>query len=192
MGFTDLNNGGQPTGSGYGPVPTPLYKFLTMDGDGATKNANGDYSAQGLGEKCFFIQPPAGQIYRITRMMVLVRDGRANFRPDHYGELPELANGIQVKVTGGINQDVLVDLTDGLPVKTNGNWGKVCYDSEIYPSEQGTDDSYLKVRWTFERAGYPIRLVGDNSERLGVFLSDDLSDLVEHHFHIQGYIEGTA
>ena len=192
MGFTDLNNGGQPTGSGYGPVPTPIYKFLTLDGDGVTKNANGDYSATGLGEKCFYIQPPAGQIYRITRMMILVRDVKNGFQPDHYGSIGELTAGIQVKVTGGINQDVLIDLTDGLPVNTNGNWGKFCFDAEILQSELGTDDSYLRARWTFERSGYPIRLVGDNSERLGVFLNDDLSGLVEHHFHVQGYIEGTA
>jgi len=191
VGFTDLNNGGQPTAVGYGPVPTPIYKFLTMDNDGTTRNANGDYSATGLGEKYFSIQPPAGQIYRITRMIVLVRDGKSNFRPDHYGELAELTNGIQVKTLAGDPQAVALDLTDTLPVKTNGNWGKFCYDSSIYLGE-GTDDTYLAVRWTFAASGYPIRLVGDNNEALGVFLNDDLSGLVEHYFQVQGFIEGTA
>ena len=192
MGFNDLRKksstaGTAPPSVGYGSVPTPIYRFLDENGDGTgNKNANGDYSSTPTE---FFIQPPPGQVFRIERMMILIRDSQNQFYTDRYGDVGVLGNGIEIKTLD--DSGVLVNLTDDLPVKTNGEWGKFCYDAEVYPSTMGGTDTYLRARWTFSRAGYPLRLVGDNNERLAVILNDDLTGLIEHHFHVQGYIEGT-
>lgn len=197
MGFNDLNNGGGgPSSSGYGPVPTTFTRHLDTDGDGTgTKNAIGDYSGA---EEIFYIQPSSTQVFRITRMMVLVRGDKSSFYTDSYGSRPALSAGIVVRTQN--DSGTLINLTDDVPVETNGNWGRFCYDSEIYPSTTGNTDTYLRVRWTFEKSGYPLRLVGSNNERLEVVLNDDFSlnsgglssPLVEHYFVVQGYIENTT
>ena len=191
MGFSDLNGGIGPSPSGYGPVPTPIYQHLDTNGDGTgIKNAIGDYSGSA---ETFYFQPAAGKIARITRMIVLIRGPKAQFYTDSYGSVGELTNGVTVRVQN--DSGTLVDLTNGLPVKTNGNWGHYCFDAEVYPSSVGNTDTYLRVRWTFEKAGYPLRLVGDNNERLEVVLNDNfdgVNGLVEHFFHAQGYYENTT
>lgn len=197
MGFTDLNDGsGGPSSSGYGPVPTIFTRHLDTDGDGTgTKNAIGDYSST---EEIFYIQPSSTQVFRITRMMVLVRGDKNSFYTDSYGSRTSLTNGIVVRTHD--DSGILINLTDNVPVKTNGNWGRFCYDSEVYPANTGNTDTYLRVRWTFEKSGYPIRLDGSNNERLEVVLNDDFSlnsggsnsELVEHYFVAQGYIENTT
>ena len=192
MGFVDLNNSGGPGSSGYGPVPTPIYRYLDTVGDGSgTKNAIGDYSAS---EEIFFIQPPASQVFRIVRMIVLIGGKASQVKTDHYGSLAALSTGVVVRTNG---DGGVLDLTDGIPVKTNSAWGGLCYDSEIYSSTSNTD-TYNRVRWTFERAGYPVRLDGSFNQRLEVVLNDDFTAgasadaLTSHYFMVQGYIEGTT
>ena len=196
MGFVDLNNGsGGPGTSGYGPVPTLISRHVDTNGNGTgTKNAIGDYSGA---QEIFYIQPSSTQIFRITRMMVLVRGDKNTFYTDAYGSRTALTNGIIVHTRD--DSGTLINLTDDVPILTNGNWGRFCFDSEIYPANVGSSDTYLRVRWTFEKSGYPIRLVGSNNERLEVCLNDDFSlsggqnnPLAEHYFLVQGYIEGTT
>lgn len=189
MGFVDINGGGGPSSSGYGVVPTPIYRFLDTVGDGSgTKNAN--ISGSAGTPNIIKIQPAPGEIMRLTRMIILIRDSKAGFTTDAYGALGTLGVGIEARVQN--NTSTLIDLTDGVPIQTNGNWGKFCYDAEVYPADQGNTDTYLRVRWTFEKAGYPIRLIGDNNERLEVLIQDNLTGLVEHYFHVQGYYEDTT
>lgn len=192
-GFRPGPSSVQPGASGYGAVPTPIYQHLDINGDGTgNNNAIGDYSGA---EEIFYFQPAPGTIARITRMIVLVRGPKTSFYTDSYGSVGELTNGVTVRVQDDLG--TVVPLTNGIPIKTNGNWGHFCFDAEVYPSSVGNNDTYLRVRWTFEKAGYPLRLVGDNNERLEVVLNDDFTDggvngLVEHYFHAQGYYENTT
>ena len=188
MGFSDLS--GTSTYGAIGPVPTPIYQHLDINGDGTgTKNAIGDYSGSA---EIFYFQPAPGAIARINRLIVLIRAPKTSFYTDSYGSVGELANGVTIRVQD--DTTTLVNLTNGIPIKNNGNWGHYCFDAELYPSTAGNTDTYLRVRWTFEKAGYPLRLVGDNNERLEVVLNDDFTGggsggLVEHYFHAQGYYE---
>lgn len=192
MGFTDLNNSGGPGTSGYGEVPTPIYRFLDSNGDGTgTKNFIGDYS--GINAISAFIQPPSGEIFRIQRMLVLVGGKASGVKTDSYGSKSALTVGVNVRVQN--DSGTVVDLVDGEFIKNNAQWAGVCYDSEIFTSTANTD-GYVKVRWTFERAGYPLRLIGANNERLEVVLNDDFDGtpdgLTIHRFLVEGYIENTT
>lgn len=196
MGYTTLRGGGGgPSTSGYGPVPDIFSRHLDTNGDGSgTTNAIGDYSASA---ETFYCQPSAGSIFRVTRMLILIRAPSAKFYTDNYGSRDPLANGIVVRKQD--DSGTLIDLTNAHPVQRNGEWGQFCFDAEIYPAGTGNNDSYLRVRWTFEKHGYPIRLVGDNNERIEVVLNDDFTldtgtsdPLDEHYFVIQGYIENTT
>jgi len=197
MGFTDLNSsgGGGPGSSGYGPVPTPLYRVLDTNGDGSgTDNANGDYSSS---EEIFYIQPPAGQIFRLERMLIFMRMKKGDFNFDQYGKDQVLSTGISVRVQN--DSETIIDLTNGIPIKRFGDWIRVCFDVDPAGGDINQDyneDVMVGARWTFSKAGYPIRLVGDNNERLEVVLNDDFRtstrEIDEHYFMIQGYIENTT
>ena len=171
-----------------GPVKTRLDRYLDTIGDGTgNKSAIDNYSDGGLGETAFFIQPPPGQVYRLSRMIIFIED-EPTFDSGGYGSgnfqnpLP-IGIKVQVRDDGGI----ISDLTDGRPIKTNAQWAKVCFDAAY--SEYGGGQDSLAIRWTFTRAGDYIRLVGSNNERLQVLMNDNVSYLTEHTFLVQGYIE---
>ena len=79
--------------------------------------------------------------------------------------------------------NILCDFTDGVPITTNGNLGRICYDVDI--KGWGTGNEVLLARFTFEKCGYPLIL--EPGEKLVINLSDDCSGLVDHYFLIQGY-----
>ena len=176
-----------------------ISRHLDSNGDGTgTKNFIANYSAGGVdpvGQEIAFIQPPAGKIYRIARMLVLISGKDTNFKTDQYGSANPLTTGVQIRIqddSGTVN-----DLTDSLPIQTNGCWARVCYDSAFYGNVSSNLNDYLRVRWTFENAGQQVRLIGDRNERLEAVFSDDFtvpasSPLVKHYFMVQGYEEDPA
>lgn len=183
MGFTSLNSGGGAGSSG--PVPTPIYRFLDINGNGTgTKNATGDYSSS---EEIFYIQPAADEVFRIDRLIIWLRGEEGEIKWDWYIEEDPLTIGIEVRVQD--NSSTLVDLTNGVPIKTVQDLMRVCFDVEIVPKDATDDYQAAAAKWTFSKAGYPLRLVGANNERLEVVLNDDFNSLDEHYFMVQGYIE---
>lgn len=171
--------------SGNGTVNLLLSRYLDTNGDGTgTKNATGDYSVT---PETFYIAPAAGEVFRINRLLILVED-TAGMEADEYGNLGSaLANGITARVHNGTA--TVVDLTDGIPITTNAEWGALCYDVDL--KTWGTGNEFLLVRWTLAAAGVPIRLDGDATEALELVLNDNLTGLVAHKFLAQGYQEQT-
>lgn len=170
---------------GDGGVNLILSRYLDTNGDGTgTKNAVGNYSG---GAQSFKLAPPASTIYRVHRLLVTIED-TSGMTPTEYGNLGAvLTNGITVRVHNGTS--TVVDLTDGLPVKSNEQWGALCFDAVLRSWGAGND--VLAVRWTFSAAGVPLRLDGDASEVLELVLNDDFTGLVSHYFVAQGYTEGS-
>lgn len=158
-----------------------LTRFLDTDGDGGgTKNANSNYSGAA---EIFYIQPGAGEIYEINRLIVTITDTNG-MQYEEYGNLgAALTNGITVRVQN--DSGTLFDLTDGVPVKTNALWGAHCFDVEI--KDAGTGIDYCEARWSFIKSGVPIYLDGDDNQRLEVVLNDDLSGLLSHYYKVDGY-----
>jgi len=168
-----------------GPVKLDFFRYLSTDGTtNGTKNAIGDYSDTGSGLTIFSIQPPDGVVYRCSRIMPFIEDA-GSFDSGKYGNSVVLTNGIEVRVQD--DSGTIIDMTDGVPIKTNPHWKRLCYD--VDPSAYGTGNEAVGVRWTFTKAGQYIRLDGSNNERLEVLLHDAFDDLVGHYFQVQGYIE---
>ena len=171
-------------------VPAPIYEYLSSTGKGASTggtNAVGDYStATGSSGEIFHITPGSTEVYRINRMMVHVQDTGA-FAAEEYGNLSALTNGVQVRVQS--DTGTIIDLT-AVNVKTNAQWGRTSYDVRVDTWSVG--DEFLSARWTFAKAGYPLRLSGANSERLEVYLQDSCTGLVAHNFYVNGYKEDAA
>jgi len=171
-------------GSGSNPnvMHRRIDQYLDTDGDGTgTTNAIGDYSG---GEEIFYIQPPAGTVYSLNRMMVFVQDA-GTFDSAKYGNGVGLTTGIVVRVQD--DEGTLDTMTGVLPVKTNTHWKRLCYDAVV--SKDGTGDETLGARWTFTKdSGEPIILNGNANERLEVVLNDAFDDLVAQTFMVKGKI----
>jgi len=158
----------------------PFYRFIEENGDGSgAKVHNLDYS----GGKVLKIIPAAGETIILHRMISEVQDTRVGFNVDSFGGLSELTNGIQIKLENA--QGVLVDLTGGLPIKTNSDWGRFCYD--VARIDYGNGDFSLQSRWTFNNAGMPLKLDSNDGEFLAMYFQDDFRGLSHMSFNFQGY-----
>lgn len=164
-----------------------ISQFLSTDGTATGPyNANGSYDTTSTG--IFYIEPPAGEVWRIRRMMVSIRDDGQGFTAVKYGAIATLTNGITVEVWRNGAKDLMLTAQD--TVKSNADWGTMCYDVSFQTFGSSTD-AYLAARWTFLNSGQYIRLDGDTNDQLRVICRDNLSALEHHHFLVQGYKEYT-
>jgi hypothetical protein len=131
-----------------------------------------------------FYQPDAGKIAYIRRMIVHVQD-TGGFDAAKYGNNLDFAFGIGVGVYTGSGATLVNDLVDGNKIKTNADWGHVCYDVSLV--DFGIGDEFLQVRWTFGKSGQIIRLDGDRLDRFAITLDDNMTGLNDHRFVLQGY-----
>jgi hypothetical protein len=157
-----------------------LDRFLSTDGTASgTKEVTGDYSVT---KDYFYIQPPQDQIYRITRMIVYIRDGTGGAAEDYGNIANGLANGMRLEIRdeNGISHDFF----DGIDVQNNADWSRFCYDTT--QKSWGAGDEMFPSRWSFDRADEPIILDGRIAERLTVVAQDNLTGLVSHTFMCQG------
>ena len=171
-------------------VPQPIFQFLATTGKGATtghSNAVGDYStATGTSGESFILAPSTAEVYRVERMIIHIQDTGA-FAAEEYGNLTALTNGVQVRIA--TDTGTVYDYT-GVTVKSNAQWARQCYDTRVDTWSVG--DEFLTSRWTFSKAGYPLRIDGAAGQRLEVYLQDSCTGLVAHNFYVNGYVEDTA
>ena len=161
---------------------TVLYKYLDTVGDGTgQKNAVGNYLAN---PTIFKIQPPVGKNYHITTIHWHVHPCKKNPTDIEYGNLPELTNGIRVVVAN--NDGIMLDLTNGSPIKSNNHF----YDSmtNVEIKEFQTNQT-LSASWVFGNEELGIVLHGNFYERLEVRLSDNFTGLTNHKFLVKGDID---
>lgn len=161
----------------------PIYRFLDTVGDGSgNKDASVDGSSTAVR---FKYVPEKGERAVINRMIIHYGD-TANWSADEFGNLgAALTNGLLIQVLNQNTDNVVVDLLDGIPVKTNSHWSRVCYDVELDSFGSGLD--FLKARWTFSKSGRPVALSDENYA--SVTVQDNLTGLDELTFMLQGYRE---
>jgi hypothetical protein len=166
-----------------------LYRFLDTVGDGSgTKLVNGDYSST---LTKFLIKPTAPEVFYLTRMIVSLTDN-GNITPLTYGALATLSNGISVKYK---LDGVTTDFTNGVTIKSNGDWGRYCYDVTLNSLGPG-NDGFVFVRWTFEKSLLKVKdggsqtaalkLEGHKDDEFYIEVNDDLRGLISHYFMVEG------
>ena len=152
--------------------------FLDVNGDGSgEKNAIGNYSQ--MPAEFQYRQLSCGETH-IARLIISLSD-QGTLDAGQYGNGIQLRAGIRL-VKKDARGKIVQDLTDGQPVKTNGDWAHFCYD--VRPLNFGSGVTHLSARWTFAKSGEP--LVVKQGESLCVLLADDFSGLVSHRFLAQG------
>lgn len=154
------------------PVKPENLVFEFFADAAAAKNLAKDYS--GGSAELLTLGPNSDEVWEIERLMVALIATTA-LVPAGWGKGAALTNGLtfKIKKTGG---DLVKDLTDGVPVTMNGEWGGLCYDVAGFGGTNPNVDTYLHARWTFGKAGSPIILQGHLGHYLEVGVSDDLSD----------------
>ncbi len=119
---------------------------------------------------------PAGEQMDIERMLVFIQDG-GRFDAAKYGNNITMSTGIEVVANG-------MDLLDSVDIVHNADWAAMCFDFAHFT--MGTGDEAASVRWTFGKAGAPLRLTAGQS--LTITINDNLAPLTEHRFNIQGTV----
>jgi hypothetical protein len=153
-----------------------FYQHLDTNGDGTgTLNAN----VNGTTPVEFYIEAADNDVLELHRIIIHIADN-GSIQPHTYGALAALTNGVKVTV---VDADDNVLQGGVITVKANAEWGRVCFDVEIQDRGAGSD-GYVNVRWTFAKAGVPLRL--RDGEKFVVTIQDDLTGLLEHYFMVQG------
>jgi len=158
-----------------------MFQYLDDAGDGTGNiQVTGDYSVT---PAQFYCQPPANEIIIVHRVIVMIED-TSGFAARDYGNIADgLTNGIELKTYRDSVE--INDLTGGAPIQTNGEWARVCYDVDL--KTWGPGNEILVVRWSFDKSGIPVTLVGAKNESISIDVNDDMTGLIEHTFMVQGY-----
>jgi hypothetical protein len=164
----------------YPPGLGAFWQYADTLGTGlGTTNAAADYSGGGIEE--FYIQAQAGESLNVERVLIYIEDG-GSLRADHYGALgTALGVGVVVQKQSSASA-VIEDMTNGLPIKNNAQWGQLCFDVNF--ETFGAGNNFVMARWTFGKTGFPLTL--RNGEKLVFKFNDNLAGLVQHTFNIQG------
>lgn len=158
-----------------------VYRYLTDDGLVADGSNEKVISASG---DLYYAGPAEGKYWHIERMLVYIEDGTAP-KINEYGGATALTNGHKLNVLrGGASGAVITDLLGGITIKSNGDWGSLCYDLSL--SNPGSGNGVVLVRWTFGKSGSPLVLSGAREDKLVLQTQDALNALVDHRFMIQG------
>ena len=115
--------------------------------------------------------------------MTYIEDAEVSISLATYGGITALTNGLLLQLVR--KNGTTFDLGDGLPIKSNSDWARQCYDVDISTFPAG--NNYVHARWTFSRSGAPIVL--NFGDKLQFVMRDTLTALVQHYFLLQGYIE---
>lgn len=160
----------------------PIFRFLDTSGNGlGVKNAIGNYSLPGTP---FFIETTdPKERYILHRVMCYIEDAETSINLSTYGGATALTNGIVIRKV--MRDGTTYDLTDALPIKSNSDWARICYDVDISTFPAG--NNYVHARWTFALSGSPLVL--NPFDRLEFVMRDNLTSLVQHSFLVQGYVE---
>jgi len=128
----------------------------------------------------YFVEALPGERLSIARIMIHVVDS-GSFDSGSYGNGITVPNGIQVFYR---RNNIDIDVTGELPIKTNVDWSRWCYDLAL--SEFGGGNETLDARWSLNKYGTPYGIVLEEGDRLGVRIRDNLSGLVEQTIIAEG------
>lgn len=144
-------------------------------------NINGDASL--VSPLDYYIEALEGETLLVARAIINIL-AATDIDAKEYGDIGGgLTNGIQVFYRlNGID----LNITNGLPIKINEDWGRWCYNSRPINIGPTNKTPVWQARWTLTKYGTPWGIVLNAGDRLGVRLRDDLSSLTEQTIVLEG------
>lgn len=161
---------------------TSIYRYLDTVGDGSGIKTG---IAEHATPTPLKIVPAAGQVIEIERMIIFIRDTAIDSNAYGATAAGALSNGILVRCFRG--DDVILDLLDGVPILTTGDWVRQCFDADT-KDWAAAGNKLLTIRWQFRGAGSPLQFHGDHNDSFQVLMDDDMRHLVDHRFMVQGRV----
>lgn len=159
-----------------------IRRFLDTVGDGTGSR---DAAVDGSNTPIQFkLTSEPGRSIELDRFTVYITD-RGNLLPDKYGKDIVMTNGILLEIQDGVG-NVVLDMLDGAPVKTNFAWQIVCFDTDSFQGKTPNDISAATFRWIVSDKVDPLTLI--NGQSLVATIRDDLTTLEHHSFYAQGEI----
>lgn len=147
----------------------PLFRYLDTVGDGSgTKNATGDYSVT---PERFLIAPALDEIFLLDHLLIVL-EVEATIDNSSFGRFVDpLTNGIYLRVRDK-DDAIVIDLTDGVPLKTTFDFGKYALDAVLHSFGEAND--MWVVKWDLLDSGQPLIL--DGREKYGFSLNAEVND----------------
>lgn len=160
-----------------------LYKYLL---NGASAEMNVDGSSTPV---TFELVPGSNEIYIVERLNFIMRD-TGTIEPTGYGAGAALGAGIKIEWRDA-NDVVLLEYTDGLPIKNNYEWGALAGpDAQATEHPVGPGDDTHNVRFSLFKSGAPLTL--RSGHKLVVVIQDNLTGLVLYRCQAQGTTRNVA
>ena len=165
-------------------IDSPLdFAFTTA---AIVHNANKNMAVDGSGTtQTFHIEPPAGAVWHLTRVLFTMTDGTA-MDDSKFGGISGLTNGFVMRLKNGRTKNIF-------NIKTNGDFAAVSYDVNYAPKAPAGSFG-LNVRSSFngeDKRGIVFPLIGNDSDQLQILIQDDLTDLVTFRARFQGHRKST-
>ena len=98
-------------------------------------------------------------------------------------------------IAGGLPTGIFLEVVDDLdnlfynftkvPIQFSNDWVLYAGNDNVLAGGAGQDA--MKVRWTFNKAGYNVVLRGAWKQRLRLIKADDLSSMDRHIVTVQGF-----
>jgi hypothetical protein len=132
----------------------------------------------------YIIQPPTDETWHILRMLISITDD-TNTAMTYavFGNIAALTNGVVVRRD---NNGTHMTLTNW---KKNADFIEDAYDWD--PNITSPANEYgMKVRWTLEKAGSYVKLIGSTNDHIEILIQDDLTALDDFQIKLQGHKEG--
>jgi len=129
-------------------------------------NINEDTS---LAAKEYYVEALPGERLLIGRFIVHIF-ANGNIASGEYGNGAALTNGIKIIYR---REGILFNVTNGLPIKINEDWGRYAFDAQ--PVVIGATTQYFQSRLTLTKFGSPWGVILNEGDRLGVRTNDNLS-----------------
>ena len=163
-------------------------QLLSTVGDGTgTSDFIGAYNVTPVSG---LLRAPIGDAFHVGRLIVFIQDN-AGMKSGNYATLgAALTNGITMTLesNGDTTPIEINDFTPGGAIKTNADWGRLCYDVDVKSwGGAAPGDDILLARFTFSkftRVGDPLVLRGDDQIRM--IFNDDFSTVIHHEFLFEG------
>lgn len=166
-----------------GLQPLPLVKYLELDSEVVKAEA----AVDGSTAKVFHRGPGVSEVWRIDYIELLLASA-ADVEMTEFGNLAALTNGCLLSFYDFANTDVLVDLLDGYPLKSN---------NDIVAIADRVDIIEQAASWTLKARiglGSPIHLSGGTTgtdEHIRLTVQDNLSTLTRFRATLHGALEST-
>jgi hypothetical protein len=156
---------------------------------GGNMNMIGDYSVT---NKDFYVEALSGERLAVHRAIVHIHVSSNVLVPSTYGNVTDtyVINGIFLIYE---RSGVILNALDGLPLKKQEDWGRLCFDSgPVGPYGAAANQfPFWQVRLSFDKFAGPRGIILEEGDRLGVRLRDDFTaggtnPMIEHYIYFEG------